>query len=75
MKVHLESMFLEVPDIEKLRDSQGKTEQQFEDKTIFIIADMSSVQSFTKKASEILEYEKNSAQRPQGRKMERALFV
>ena len=56
MKVVQSSLF-EVPDIEKLREFAKKTEQQFEDKTIFIIADM-SVFNHTKKASELLEYEK-----------------
>jgi hypothetical protein len=49
--------YFEVPDIEKLRELAKKTEKQFGDKTIFIIADM-SVFNHTKKASELLEYEK-----------------
>ncbi len=56
MKVIQRSLF-EVPDIEKLREFAKKTEQQFEDKMIFIIADM-SVFNHTKKASKLLEYEK-----------------
>ena len=56
MKV-LDSPYFQVPDIEKLRELAKKTEKQFGDKTIFIIADM-SVFNHTKKASEILEYEK-----------------
>ena len=56
MKV-LHNPYFQVPDIEKLRESARKTEKQFGDKTIFIIADM-SVFNHTKKASEILEYEK-----------------
>lgn len=56
MKVIQSSLF-EVPDIEKLREFAMKTEQQFEDKTIFIIADM-SVFNHLHKATELLEYEK-----------------
>jgi hypothetical protein len=56
MKV-LDNPYFQVPDIEKLRELARKTEKQFGDKTIFIIADM-SVFNHTKKASEILEYEK-----------------
>jgi hypothetical protein len=56
MKV-LHNPYFHVPDIEKLRELARKTEKQFGDKTIFIIADM-SVFNHTKKASEILEYEK-----------------
>jgi hypothetical protein len=53
----LHNPFFQVPNIEKLRELARKTEKQFGDKTIFIIADM-SVFNHTKKASEILEYEK-----------------
>ena len=56
MKVIQSSLF-EVPDIEKLREFAKKTEQQFENKTIFIIADM-SVFNHLHKPSELLEYEK-----------------
>lgn len=56
MKV-LDNPFFEVPDIGKLRELVKKTESQFKDKTIFIIADM-SVFNHTKKASALLEYEK-----------------
>ena len=56
MKV-LHNPYFQVPDIEKLRELARKTEKQFGDKTIFIIADM-SVFNHTKKASELLEYEK-----------------
>jgi len=56
MKV-LQYPYFEVPDIEKLRALARKTEKQFGDKTIFIIADM-SVFNHTKKAPELLEYEK-----------------
>jgi hypothetical protein len=56
MKV-LQYPYFEVPDIEKLRELARKTEKQFGDKTIFMIADM-SVFNHTKKASELLEYEK-----------------
>ena len=56
MKV-LHNPYFEVPDIEKVRELARKTEKQFGDKTIFIIADM-SVFNHTKKASELLEYEK-----------------
>jgi len=53
----LHNPYFQVPDIEKLRELARKTEKQFGDKTIFIIADM-SVFNHTKKASEVLEYEK-----------------
>ena len=56
MKV-IHNPYFEVPDIEKLRELARKTEKQFGDKTIFIIADM-SVFNHLKKASELLEYEK-----------------
>ena len=56
MKV-LHNPYFQVPDIEKLRELARKTEKQFGDKTIFILADM-SVFNHAKKASEILEYEK-----------------
>jgi hypothetical protein len=57
MKV-LHNPYFQVPDVEKLRELARKTEKQFGDKTIFIIADM-SVFNHTKKAAELLEYEKN----------------
>ena len=53
----LHNPYFQVPDIEKLRELARKTEKQFGDKTIFIIADM-SVFNHTKKAPELLEYEK-----------------
>ena len=53
----LHNPYFQVPDIEKLRELARKIEKQFGDKTIFIIADM-SVFNHTKKASEVLEYEK-----------------
>jgi hypothetical protein len=56
MKV-LHNPYFQVPDIEKLRELARKTEKQFGDKTIFIIADM-SVFNHIKKAPELLEYEK-----------------
>jgi KaiC/GvpD/RAD55 family RecA-like ATPase len=56
MKV-LENSFFEVPDIERLREMVKKIENQFKDKSIFIIADMSVV-NHIKKASELVEYEK-----------------
>ena len=56
MKV-LHNPYFQVPDIEKLRELARKTEKQFGDKTIFIIADM-SVFHHTKHAAELLEYEK-----------------
>jgi hypothetical protein len=56
MKVIQSSLF-EVPNIEKLRELAMKTKQQFEDRTIFIIADM-SVFNHLHKATELLEYEK-----------------
>lgn len=56
MKV-LHNPYFQVPDIEKLRELARKTEKQFGDKTIFIIADM-SVFHHTKNAAELLEYEK-----------------
>ena len=73
MKV-LHNPYFEVPDIEKVRELARKTEKQFGDKTIFIIADM-SVFNHTKKASELLEYEKTIHKDLKARKMERALFV
>lgn len=56
MKV-LQNPYFEVPEIEKLRELARKTEKQFGNKTIFIIADM-SVFNHIKKATELLEYEK-----------------
>ena len=56
MKV-LNNPYLGVSDIEKLRELARKTEKQFGDKTIFIIADMSVFRQLGK-ASELLEYEK-----------------
>ena len=56
MKV-IQSTLFEVPDIEKLREFAKKIEQQFGDKTIFIIADM-SVFNHLHKPAELLEYEK-----------------
>jgi len=53
----LHNPYFQVPDIEKLRELARKTEKQFGDKTIFIIADM-SVFNHIKNASEVLEYEK-----------------
>jgi len=53
----LHNPYFQVPDIEKLRELAKKTEKQFSDKTIFMIADM-SVFNLTKNASEVLEYEK-----------------
>ena len=46
-----------VPEIERLRELAKKTETKFNDKTIFMIADMSAFHHI-KKASELLEYEK-----------------
>ncbi len=73
MKV-LHNPYFQVPDIEKLRELARKTEKQFGDKTIFIIADM-SVFNHTRKASEILEYEKTLHKDLKAVPMERALFV
>ena len=56
MKV-LHNPFFQVPNMEKLRELAKKTEKQFGNKTIFIIADM-SVFCHLRKASELLEYEK-----------------
>ena len=56
MKV-LQNQYLGDSDIEKLRELARKTEKQFDDKTIFIIADMSVFRQLSK-ASELLEYEK-----------------
>ena len=53
----IRSSLFEVPNIEKLREFAKKTEQQFGDKTIFIIADM-SVFNHLHKPAELLEYEK-----------------
>lgn len=49
--------YFKVPEIERLRELAKKTEGQFKDKTIFLIADM-SVFNHMKKISELLEYEK-----------------
>ena len=49
--------YFQVADIEKLRQLVSKTEKQIGDKTIYLIADM-YVFNHTKKASELLEYEK-----------------
>ena len=54
----LDSPFFEIPDIERLRELTRKLENQFKDKTIFVIADMSGVHHLNK-TSELLEYEKN----------------
>src|SRR6185312_11892888 len=56
MKV-LHNPYFQVADIEKLRELVRKTEKQFGDKIIFIIADMSVFRQL-RKASELLEYEK-----------------
>ena len=56
MKV-LYNPYFQVRDIEKLRELARKIEKQCGEKTLFIIADM-SVFNHTKKASELLEYEK-----------------
>ncbi len=56
MKV-LQNSYFGVSDIERLRELAWKTEKQFGDKTIFIIADMSAFRQLGK-ASELLEYEK-----------------
>jgi KaiC/GvpD/RAD55 family RecA-like ATPase len=58
MKVFYEdNPFFEVSDIERLRELAKKTENQFKDKTILIISDM-SVFHHTKKGAKLLEYEK-----------------
>lgn len=54
----LDNPFFEIPDIERLRELTRKLENQFKDKTIFVIADM-SVFHHLNKTSELLEYEKN----------------
>ncbi len=54
----LDNPFFEIPDIERLRELTRKLENQFKDKTIFVIADM-SVFHHINKTSELLEYEKN----------------
>ncbi len=53
----IDNPFFEVPDIERLREFAKKLVNQFEDKTVFVIADM-SVFHHIKKTSELLEYEK-----------------
>jgi predicted transcriptional regulator len=54
----LDNPFFEIPDIERLIELTRKLENQFKDKTIFVIADM-SVFHHINKVSELLEYEKN----------------
>ena len=54
----LDNPYFEVPDIERLRELTRKLENQFKDKTKFVIADM-SVFHHLNKSSELLEYEKN----------------
>jgi KaiC/GvpD/RAD55 family RecA-like ATPase len=54
----LDNPFFEIPDIERLRELTRKLENQFKDKTIFVIADMSVFHRLNK-TSELLEYEKN----------------
>jgi hypothetical protein len=49
--------FYKVPDIERLRELARKIENQFKDRTIFIMADM-SVFNHLNKSSELLEYER-----------------
>ncbi len=56
MKV-LKDPISNLPEIERLRELAKKTETKFNDKTIFMIADMSAFHHI-KKASELLEYEK-----------------
>jgi hypothetical protein len=54
----LENPYFQVPLTERLRELTRKLENQFKDKTIFVIADM-SVFHHLKKTSELLEYERN----------------
>ena len=54
----IRSQYLEVPDIERLRALITKLEDQYPNKTIFIIADM-SVFHHLKKAEELIQYEKS----------------
>ena len=54
----IRSQYLEVPDIERLRALITKLEDQYPNKTIFIIADM-SVFHHLKKAEELIGYEKS----------------
>jgi hypothetical protein len=57
MKV-ISSQSFDVPDIERLRALILKLENQYPNKTIFVIADMSAFYHL-KKANELLEYEKS----------------
>lgn len=57
MKV-IHSQSFDVPDIERLRALIKKLENQYPNKTIFVIADM-SVFHHLKRANELLEYEKS----------------
>jgi hypothetical protein len=57
MKV-ISNQTLDVPDIERLRALIIKLENQYPNKTIFVIADM-SVFHHLKKAKDLLEYEKS----------------
>ena len=54
----IDNPYFEVPDVERLRELAKKLVNQFEDKTVIIIADM-SVFHHIKRASQLLEYEKN----------------
>src|SRR6266542_674784 len=54
----IDNPFFEVPDIERLRELAKKLVNQFEDKTVLVIADM-SVFHHIRKTSQLLDYEKN----------------
>jgi MEDS: MEthanogen/methylotroph, DcmR Sensory domain len=54
----IDNPYFEVPDVEWLRELAKKLVNQFEDKTVVIIADM-SVFHHIKRASHLLEYEKD----------------
>ena len=54
----IDNPFFEVPDIERLRELSKKLADQFEDKTVVVLADM-SVFHHINKASQLLKYEKN----------------
>ena len=55
--------FFEVPDVERLRELTKKLVNQFEDKTVCVIADM-SVFHHINKTSHLLKYEKNLQKDP-----------
>jgi hypothetical protein len=54
----INNRYFEVPDVERLRELTKKLVNQFEDRTVIVIADM-SVFHHIKRASQLLDYEKD----------------